>query len=80
MSRKKRKIALPTDRNGKAICVGDTVAFADGTVFKVECMEFYGSAIGWSVVGYGCDDERIESDNPSSALIIDKSLFGGDDE
>ena len=70
--RLKRKILLPTDRNGVPIEVGDMVACEDGTVMKVVIMHFFGedSAVGdWHIEGRNDDDYL---DNPRGCVVIFK--------
>lgn len=66
----KRKVALPKDRTGRAIHIGDTVAWGDGTMLKVAWMTYFGKVAGddmWEISGEGEDDW---SDNPSACEII----------
>ena len=72
----KRKILLPTDRNGVPINVGDMVAWEDGTVMKVEIMHFLGEdcVVGdWHIEGRDDDDY---SDNPGGGVVIFKRETG----
>ena len=74
--RLKRKILLPTDRNGVPIEVGDMVACEDGTVMKVVIMHFFGedSDVGdWLIEGW--DDDEY-SGNPRSCVVISKRETG----
>ncbi len=79
---KKKKIALPTDREGTPISVGDVVMWMDGTVFRVEVLEYYGpqkEGIGWVLCGK-MDGKETFSVNPSAGLVLDKRVFGGSDD
>ena len=66
----KKKVALPKDSKGRAIQIDDTVAWEDGTVFKVAYMTYYGKCLGeewWDIQG---EDEDDWSDNPGACKVI----------
>lgn len=50
MGKRKRKVKLPLDRNGKPINVGDWLMFVDGP-FHVETLTYYGNGIEAAIGG-----------------------------
>lgn len=71
MTKRKKKIALPMDRNGVSINIGDWVMFGDGP-FHVDTLIYYGS--GFDVVttdGWVAKDENgEESDNLKAGEVV----------
>ena len=72
MSKKKRKlgrkVALPTDRDGTPIHIGDWLAFDDGP-FRVDAMTYLGDDF-W----YATDMNEELTDNLSAGKVISLSV------
>lgn len=65
MGKRRRKVKLPCDRNGKPINVGDWVLFSDGP-FHVETLCYMGEGYGW----YAEDDNGVDTDNLGGGIVI----------
>lgn len=75
MSKKqKRKVKLPTDRNGTPIDVDDVLMWDDGTTLKVATLTYYGS----SFESIGCwtaeDEDEQFSDNLGASVNLTKTI------
>lgn len=76
MTKRKKKIALPKDRNGVPINIGDWVMFSDGP-FHVDLLIYYGPGFdvvttnGWTAR----DEDEEESDNLKAGEVV--TLKGG---
>lgn len=66
MSKRKRKIKLPVDRDGTPINIGDWMMFVDGP-FPVNTLCYMGEELGWYALG---NVEGDESDNLSAGKVI----------
>lgn len=66
MARKhKRKVALPTDRTGTPIRIGDVLEWEDGTRLRVDILNWYGGDF-WTA-----EDEAGEfSDNLGASVVV----------
>lgn len=73
---RRRKVALPTDRNGAPIHVDDVLWWDDGTMLVVAMMTWYGD----DLTGVGCwtvkDEDGGYADNLARALDL-TALAGG---
>lgn len=72
MSKKrKRKVTLPTDRDGTPINVGDWLMFSDGP-FHVESLTYYGKGVENAVgCGWTAENENGDiCDNLSAGKVI----------
>ena len=68
MSKKrKRKVALPTDRDGTPINIDDWLMFSDGP-FHVETLTYYGKGVGnfWTAE----NEDKGFCDNLSAGRVI----------
>lgn len=50
MSKRKRKVKLPCDRNGTPIDIGDWLMFSDG-LFYVDTLTYYGKGLELAIGG-----------------------------
>lgn len=66
MARKhKRKVALPTDRTGTPIRIGDVLEWEDGTRLRADILNWYGGDF-WTA-----EDEAGEfSDNLGASVVV----------
>lgn len=71
MSKRKRKIKLPCDRNGTPIDIGDWLMFSDGP-FHVDTLTYYGKGLELAIGG--CWTAENESgdccDNLQAGIVI----------
>lgn len=65
MSKRKRKVKLPCDRNGTPIHVGDWLMFDDGP-FHVDMLGFVGDGYGW----YAENADGVDADNLGGGVIL----------
>ena len=70
----KKKVKLPTDRNGRGIDIGDWLMFSDGP-FHVSVLNYYGKALE----AVGCwtaeDEDGNLCDNLGAGEVIS---YGGE--
>lgn len=69
--KRKRKVLLPTDRDGTPINIDDWLMFSDGP-FHVESLTYYGSEVE-SAIGCGWtaeDENEVFCDNLSAGRVI----------
>ena len=69
--KRKKKIALPTDRNGTPIHVGDWIKFDDG-ILQVATLTVYSDG-GWTI---GTDTDDYVADNPGGGVVIPHDWWG----
>ena len=69
--KRKRKVPLPTDRDGTPIHIGDWLMFSDGP-FHVETLTYYGKGVENAVgCGWTAEDENeVFCDNLSAGKVI----------
>jgi len=71
MSKRKRKVKLPLDRNGTPIDIGDWLMFSDGP-FHVEVLNYFGEGLEPAIGGcWTAENENGDvSDNLSAGEIV----------
>lgn len=71
MTKRKRKVKLPLDRNGTPINVGDWLMFSDGP-FHVETLTYYGKGIELAIGGcWTAENEAGDiCDNIKAGVIL----------
>lgn len=79
MSKKRKargKIALPTDRDGVPIDVGDVIAWddEDGTVCKVETLTYLGDEFADTIGAWVVNIETDYYDNPQGSEVLRKAV------
>ena len=69
--KRKRKVTLPTDRDGTPIHIGDWLMFSDGP-FHVETLTYYGSEIESAINGCWTaeNEDEVFCDNLSAGKVI----------
>jgi len=74
-NKQKRKVKLPTDRNGTPIDVDDVLMWDDGTTLKVAVLNYYGSSFE-SIGCWTAEDEDEEfSDNLGASINLTKTVW-----
>lgn len=75
MSKKpKRKVKLPTDRNGTPIDVGDVIGWDDGTIVKVDTLTYLGAEFADTIGSWVVNIETECYDNPQGSEVIRKAV------
>ncbi len=75
MSKKpKRKVKLPTDRNGTPINVDDVVGWDDGTICRVETLTYLGEEFEDAIGSWVINIETDCYDNLRGCEVIRKAV------
>lgn len=69
-----KKVALPRDRHGMPIDVGDIITWDDGTVVKVDTLTYLGEEFADTIGSWIINIETDGYDNPQGGEVIRKAV------